>query len=370
MCCSSELLSIAVIGGGNIGTQFACQCASKGYKVNVLSSKQELFTGELMMVDDYGRVTRANIHLATNNVDEAVKGCNVIFITYPAFKLAEIAEKLVDYSHEGVYICVVPGTGGAEFAFKNCVFAGATLIGLQRVPSVSRLEEYGRRVRCEGMRNELFIASIPGKGLGKFAAFMSEIWGIKCSIMPNYLNVTLTPSNPILHTTRLKTIFDDYTNGKIYERNPLFYGDWNDKSSELTISCDEELQTIRKRLPQMDLSYVKSLKLHYESDNVRAMTKKISSIPSLHNIRTPMKQVAGGWIPDFDSRYFTADFPYGLAIIEAFADVLKVDVPNIKDTLMWYRNVTRRDCIFDLGKFGICNEADIYKFYQTKGNNI
>ena len=26
---------IAVIGGGNIGTQFACVCAAKGYTVNV-----------------------------------------------------------------------------------------------------------------------------------------------------------------------------------------------------------------------------------------------------------------------------------------------------------------------------------------------
>lgn len=35
--------SIAVISGGNIGTQFACVCASKGYKVNVFSSKPEFY---------------------------------------------------------------------------------------------------------------------------------------------------------------------------------------------------------------------------------------------------------------------------------------------------------------------------------------
>ncbi len=30
-----ENTHIAVIGGGNIDTQFACKCASKGYKVNI-----------------------------------------------------------------------------------------------------------------------------------------------------------------------------------------------------------------------------------------------------------------------------------------------------------------------------------------------
>ena len=33
--------NILVIGGGNIGTQIACQCASKRLSVTILSSKPE-----------------------------------------------------------------------------------------------------------------------------------------------------------------------------------------------------------------------------------------------------------------------------------------------------------------------------------------
>lgn len=250
-----------------------------------------------------------------------------------------------------------------EFAFRSCIQAGAVLFGLQRVPSVARLEQYGRRVRCEGLRDKLFLAAIPHGKAQEMAAFISELFEIPCTPLPNYLSVTLTPSNPILHTARLRTLFSGYTEGTVYDRNPLFYGEWSDASSELLMACDEELQQICGSLERLDLSGVRSLRLHYESDTAQAMTKKLRSIASLHNLKSPMKQVPGGWIPDFQSRYFTADFPYGLAILEGFADILGIAVPHIRETMDWYRFVTGDRHRLMLGDYGICSVEDIYDFY-------
>ena len=358
-----ENTSIAVIGGGNIGTQFACISASKGYKVNVFSSKPELYDGTLEVVDEFEKVTVGKLNKVTADIGEAVSGCQIIIITHPAFHLKSVADQLLPYIKEDMNICVLPGTGGAEFAFRECMKAGATLFGLQRVPTVARLEQYGKRVRCEGLRSELFLASIPSSKAEDLAEFMSTLWGIPCTALPNYLSVTLTPSNPILHTTRLRTLFADYEEGKVYDRNPLFYGEWSDASSELLIACDRELQEMLKLMDKLDLHNVRSLKLHYESDTVEAMTKKLSSIKSLHNLASPMKQVDGGWVPDFKSRYFTADFPYGLAIIEELATVLGFDAPNIRDTMDWYRRVTGDTDRLDLGAYGIHSVEDIYELY-------
>jgi len=44
----------------------------------------------------------------------------------------------------GQMIGVVPGSGGAEFAFKGCIDKRCVLFGLQRVHSISRLKEYGK----------------------------------------------------------------------------------------------------------------------------------------------------------------------------------------------------------------------------------
>lgn len=358
-----ENTNIAVIGGGNIGTQFACMCASKGYKVNVCSSRPELFDGKLEIVDEFGNIIYGQVNKVTADIGEAIKNTQIIFVTHPAFRLKEVADQMLPYIKGDMNICVVPGTGGAEFAFRDCIKAGATMFGLQRVPSVARLEAYGKRVRCEGLRSELFLASIPNEKAEELSQFMSILWEIPCTALPNYLSVTLTPSNPILHTTRLRTLFIDYEEGKAYDRNPLFYGEWNDASSELLLACDEELQNMLKIMDKLDLHAVKSLKLHYESDTVKAMTRKIRSIKSLHNLTSPMKKVNVGWIPDFSSRYFTADFPYGLAIIEELAVLLGVDAPNIKETMVWYRKVTGDTNRLNLQNYGIHSLEDIYLLY-------
>ena len=360
---STDNTEIAVIGGGNIGTQFACVFASKGFKVNVFSSKPEMYDGTLEVVDEFGRVTVGVLNMVTSNLKETVENCQLVIVTHPAFMLKDLAKQLLPFITNDMNICVVPGTGGAEFAFRECIEAGATLCGLQRVPSVARLEQYGKRVRCEGIRSELFLASIPNSKVNDLAELMSYIWGIPCTALPNYLSVTLTPSNPILHTTRLYSLFRDYKVGKIYPVNPLFYGEWSDDSSKLLLECDNELQNIIGMINRMDLSSVHSLKQHYESNSVEEMTKKIRSIKSLHNLSSPMKKQGEGWIPDFNSRYFTADFPYGLAIIEELAEIVGISAPNIKNIMNWYRKVTGDYNRLDLGHYGIKNIEDIYSYY-------
>ena len=73
-----------------------------------------------------------------------------------------------------------------------------------------------------------------------------------------------------------------------------------------------------------------------------------------------------GWIPDFKSRYFTADFPFGLAIIEEFANIVSVDVPNIHETMEWYKRVSGNKHYFKLSEFGLNTVNDIYSFYKKR----
>ena len=358
-----ENTTIAVIGGGNIGTQFACVCASKGYKVNIYTSRPELFSRQLEIVDEYGKITTGIINSVSSDLERTVVGCDVVFVTYPAAFLRDFSRQLIRYVEKEMVVFMLPGTGGAEFAFRECINKGAILAGVQRVPSVARLEQYGKRVRCEGVRQELFLASIPSAYSIELSEFISSLWSIPCSPLPNYLNVTLTPSNPILHTTRLRTLFSDYHEGVIYDRNPLFYGEWSDEASRLLIACDQELQCMLKKLDKFDLHYIRSLKQHYESDTPDLMTRKIRSINSLHNLLSPMKRVENGWVPDFKSRYFTADFSYGLAIIEEFARLLNYAAPNIDETMSWYRSVTSDDRRFSFSEYGIHELEEIYRIY-------
>ena len=48
-----------------------------------------------------------------------------------------------------------------------------------------------------------------------------------------------------------------------------------------------------------------------------------------------MKRVEEGWIPDFESRYFTEDFPFGLQYIKSIAEQNDVLTPTIDKVLAW-----------------------------------
>ena len=359
-------MNIAVIGGGNIGTQFACVSASRGHNVRLYTSRPEIWSPILEAHNDDGTITRGEIVLASDNIADVLRGHEVIFITHPAFMLRDTASMIAPYVHEGTYIGVIPGTGGAEFAFIDCVRKGAALFGLQRVPSVARVITPGRSVRAEGYRDRLKLAAIPGGESQRLAGIMTGIFGLPCDVLPNYLNVTLTPSNPILHTTRLRTLFGGWHEGMTYPENPLFYGSWSDDSSRLLLICDNELQELC-RVISLDLSGVISLRLHYESNTPEELTRKIRSIRSLHSLKSPMREQDGGFVPDFTSRYFTADFPYGLAIIEEAAGLFGFKAANISETMKWYRDVTGDESHFRLGDFGIDSPDDFLRIYTQEG---
>lgn len=146
-------MKVTIVGGGNIGTQFAVHCAAKGYRVTIFTSRPDEFSKWLSIVDENDNVVESGkIYLATDDERLAFYDADLIFVTVPAYLMKDIADKMLPYVKHNMKICIVPGTGGGECAFKQCIEKGCILFGLQRVPSVARLVEYGKKVRCVGYR--------------------------------------------------------------------------------------------------------------------------------------------------------------------------------------------------------------------------
>lgn len=358
-------MNITIVGGGNIGTQFAVHCAEKRHKVTIYTSKPKRFDRHLFIVDAKGHVSHeGDIAEATNSAEKAFANADIIFVTVPAFCMRDMADKIYPYASKNVKIGLIPGTGGGECSFGACREKGAVLFGMQRVPSVARIVEYGKSVCAAGYRETLHIAALPCQETENVSKIISDIFDMPCASLPNYLSLTMTPSNPILHTTRLKVIFSNYKEGMLYESIPLFYEEWDDESSKLLFQCDDEVQCICQSLREFDLSYVKSLKVHYDSETPEQLTKKISSIQSFKGLKTPAVEVNGKYMPDLYSRYFTADFPYGLAILVQIAYFADVDVPNMQETLEWYDKIALVKDKFCFADYGIKSKKDFYSFYQ------
>ncbi len=358
-------MNITIVGCGNVGTQFAVHCASKGHTVSIFSSKPDTICKKLNIVDPNGKtILSGEVSHITACAIEAFGNADLIFVTVPAFAMKDCAKKIIPHLKKGAMICLVPGTGGSEFAFKEAVNNECVVFGIQRVPSVARLVEYGKTVCASGYRDELFCAAIPSHYAQRTASIISDIFDMPCTAMKNYLNLTLTPSNPILHTTRLRTIFKDYRDGVVYDKVPLFYEDWTDESSELLFKCDNEVQNICKAIDIFDLSYVKSLKLHYESETPEMLTKKITSIKSFKGLKSPVIKVEDGYVPDFSSRYFTADFPYGLSILVQISKLLNLNCPFMQQTLDWYYGIVECKNEFLFSDYDINSSDDLINFYK------
>ncbi len=358
-------MNVTIVGGGNVGTQFATHCAEKGHKVTIFTNKFSLFAKTLKVVNSHKEVIHSGeIQLATNDEKLAFLNTDLVFITTPAFMANETANKIYPFINNGAGIVLVPGIGGMECAFRKFLSKGCSIYGLQRVPSVARLIEYGNVVCAEGYRDTLYLGSLPNSSALQCCEIIESIFNIPCKPVPNFLNLTLTPSNPILHTSRLYSLFKDYSHGVVYDRIPLFYEEWDDQTSEILLACDKEVQDICSALNDFDLSFVKSLKIHYESQNAQQLTNKITSIQSFKGLLTPMKKVENGFIPDFSSRYFISDFSYGLTILSQIAKFVDLTSPHMNRLLSWYYNLDGKQNRFEYKDYQIDDLNSFKEFYK------
>lgn len=334
-------MKICVIGGGNIGTLCAAELAAGGCEVAMYTSRPEAWSKTISVYDaDEKLLLKTDGVKPTDELAEAVSGAAQIWITHPAFLFESLAAQLLPHVRAGQMLLVIPGSGGAEFAFRPLLEKGVILCGLQRVHCIARLKQKGESVYALGRKPSLALGSIPAGEAPRCAEEIERLLAIPCEPLPNYLSVTLTPSNPILHTSRLYSMFRDYAPGMVWDHNVRFYVEWTDEASEIMLACDAELQALCELLP-LDLREVRSLRVHYESETAAQLTAKIQSIRAFRDITSPMKQTAAGWIPDFGSRYFTADFPFGLKIIRDVGALAGLPMPNINRLWSWYEQTAR-----------------------------
>ena len=367
-------MKICIVGGGNLGTAMAVDFASKNHTVNILTSRPHDWTKNISAVEmlrsGWGRSLSLNaeLNMVTADATEVFAGTDYIFVTLPSHVQSDFAKRAAPLVSDKMKFVMVPGFGGAEFLMQPILKRGASLFGFQRVPFIARLKQYGQSVWFE-RKTSLQMAKFADADVDSIRDDMTKLFSMPCEILDNYLCITLTPSNPVLHTSRLYSMLKD--DDSAIEQNKFFYADWNDATSEVLFKLDSEVQAICRALKKIDLSSVLSLKIYYESDTVSALTKKIRSIPSLSKILSLFKETPEGIFPDYDNRYFKCDFEFGLDILLQFAETLNLSAPTMRNAMNWYRQRTKNFArAVNLAEYGIKSAQDIYKFYWIERRTL
>lgn len=330
---------VCICGGGALGHVIAGYLSARGKAdVSILTNHPSDWQHEITIFtpDNIHNEFIGKIDCISSDPKEVLADAEVVLLCLPGFLIKKELLKIKDYLKKGAYLGSVFSSTGFFFEAMEILDDKIPLWGFQRVPFISRVNSYGCSANLLGYKKSHHIAierdSEENKEL--FRQWVEFAFERPTLLLNNYLEASLTNSNPILHTSRLYTMFIDWRPGKYYPHNILFYEEWTDNAADMLIQMDAEFFKLLSVLP-VTPDYLPTILNYYESIDARTLANKLSSISSFQGILSPMKEEPAGWVPDFSSRYFIEDFEFGLKYIWQLAHKCNISVPNIDKVYTW-----------------------------------
>lgn len=328
---------VTICGGGSLGHVIAGWLSSHGYaKVNILTGHPDQWSHEIQIDTPEEDILRGSVNQVSSNPADVIPQSQVVLLCLPGYLIAEELKKIKAHLDPRAYVGSVFSSTGFFFEALQILDAGQPLWGFQRVPFIARVGDYGRSAHLLGYKSshQVAVEHVPQQEKERFVSMMQTWLERPVNLLSNYYEASLTNSNPLLHTSRLYTMFGEENEGRVFPRMIMFYEEWTEQAAELLIRMDAELFALLKVLP-VSSTYLPTILDYYESTDAKSLARKLSSISGFKGIVSPMKQVDGGWVPDFSSRYFTEDFPYGLRQVWLLAHEKGIPCPYIDKVYAW-----------------------------------
>ena len=332
---------VCICGGGNLGHVVAgFLAAHDNCEVNLLTRQPERWQRQLEITTPEGEVLKGRLQTVSSEPAEVVRGADIALLCLPGFSIASVLRQIAPaLSPQTTVGSIVSSTGFFEEAL-HILPEGTPLFGFQRVPFISRLEEYGHSAHLLGRRPLMRIGMERVVNRERLKEQLEELFHIPVEVLGSYYEASISNSNPILHPSRLYTMWKDWQPGITYPRNCAFYGEWTDEASAIYIEMDKELHDLLKELP-VSADCLPTVLDYYESHDAPSLTRKLRSIKAFQGILSPMKETAEGFVPDLHSRYFTEDFPYGLNLLRQLAKEKNVNTPTMDEVQRWGQQMIR-----------------------------
>lgn len=330
------MMKICICGGGNLGHVTAGFFAAQDdLQVSLLTTKPERWSQYLEVVDVNGKTFKGKIERISSNPKDVIPGAHIVLVCLPGFAIHDELCSIAPYLDKKTWVGTVVSSTGFFFEAMKVLPKNQPLFGFQRVPFISRIINYGHVAELKGYKESLSVAVEQTDKKEEVRATLEKLFLTPTKLLDSYYEVSLSNSNPLLHTARLFTMWKDWKPGMSYDRNPEFYCDWTVEAAELLIAMDEEFQALLKRIGLKEGAIPPVLQ-YYESTDAESLTRKLHSIPAFKGILSPMVvNQFGMYEPDFNSRYFTEDFPYGMRFIVEVANKHSFKLNIIEEVYNW-----------------------------------
>lgn len=329
-------MNITICGGGNLGHVCAgFLSAQNENRVSLLTRRPELWSRHIDVVDCKGNVFHGKLERVSNVPSEVISQAEMVIICLPGFAIENTLNDIAPYLNPSCLVGTVVSSTGFFFVALEALPTTQPLFGFQRVPFISRITHYGREANLKGYKDSLNVVVEHTEDKEQVKSVLEQLFATPMKLLNNYYEVSLSNSNPLLHTSRLYALWHDWKPGMSYDHNPGFYSEWTVEASELYIAMDEEFQQLLKKLGVSE-GCIPPVLEYYESLDAESLTKKIRSIPAFQGIASPMVlNKFGLYEPDFTSRYFTEDFMYGLRFVIELGRKLKMGMPILETVYQW-----------------------------------
>jgi len=367
--------TICVCGGGNASHTYMSLFSNRGYTVNVFADfgdEAEKLTkardecGGLTILDRCDPANPKEIKGKVNKISkdpaEIFPESDIIFISLPSFAFKPILDKLKPNMKDGTVIFYLPGQGGCDFIVrKECAEELASgklsFCGAMPMPFNCRIKDYGKTVDLAAFKDMFDLAAFPGADGPKCGQLLSDILGKPVNVGGNMAALHLQGANPNIHPARVYGLWGDWDGKTPYAENPLFYETWDDKSAEIAEGISNERCAVWRAICDKTNGTagkpgdVKELKEYIFQCYGKAIadpstTKGVfATNDGYKGFKCPMKEVEGGWVPDFKNRYFSEDFPDSFAIYKGLADLAGVSTPTMDKCFLWAQPYMEKEYI-------------------------
>jgi len=237
-----------------------------------------------------------------------------------------------------------------------------TVFSLQYVPFICKVQNYGKDVRIIGPKKTLYAAAYPVEKVHYVSNALSQSFHMPCIPIPSFLNLTLCPSNQIIHPGRVTGFFEKFPDQctTVFKKKdvPLLYEGLDQRSADEIQALDNEIQAIKKAIlakyPLVNLDQVMPLK-----DRICTMyggqVGDETSLKTVFNtnqgyrvVPFPMVPVEGQdleKIPAGDelvklnlkARFFWEDLPFGLCILKDIGNIVGVKTPAVTRNIIFHQ---------------------------------
>lgn len=355
-------LNVVICGGGRTGHLTAVLFKQlDGVRVSLLTNSRDVIDGyrqsergiTAMMPD--GTTRSARLDAVTSEPHAVLADADIVIVTVPAHVRPLLLRTIDGHlpAHKPVYVGAIPGFCGFDWLAERALAAHPNVViwGMKDVSHIAFDLQPGVSIRMGGAKAALYVATHLRESeasRGALLAHLQRLYEAPVELLDHYLAITLTPGNPIMHSSAVYGLIGPYAqwHDKTFASRIRWWTDCPELGAYFIERCDEENQLLCKLVQARlgaNLSSIKPLKQEiieaYDTqiDDPGTMLSVLRTNRAYDAIEAPLIRVSQGegYVIDKAHRAFHEDVAYGLALLVEMGRRLGARLPHIEEVFHW-----------------------------------